>query len=61
LPALIDELESEQKSIHEELADGSLYGREPERAAQLAQRSAQIEEELLAALERWEALGSTGA
>jgi ATP-binding cassette subfamily F protein uup len=35
--------------------------REPERAAQLAQRSAQIEEELLAALERWEALGSTSA
>ncbi|HEY8050637.1 MAG TPA: ATP-binding cassette domain-containing protein [Ramlibacter sp.] len=59
MPALIDALEGEQKTIHAELADGSLYAREPERAAQLAQRSAQIEEELLVALERWEALGST--
>jgi len=57
LPALIDELEREQKSIHDLLEDGSLYTNEPDRAAQLAQRSAQIEDELLAALERWEALG----
>jgi ATP-binding cassette subfamily F protein uup len=61
LPALIDELEHEQRSIQAELADGSLFVREPERAAGLAERSAQIEEELLAALERWEALGSTSA
>jgi ATP-binding cassette subfamily F protein uup len=61
LPALIDELELEQKTIHETLADGSLFLREPERAAELAQRSAGIEDELLAALERWEQLGSTAA
>ncbi|HUR89675.1 MAG TPA: ATP-binding cassette domain-containing protein [Ramlibacter sp.] len=61
LPALIDALELEQKSINEELADGSLYVRDPERAAELAERGAQIEDELLAALERWEALGSTAA
>jgi ATP-binding cassette subfamily F protein uup len=59
LPGLIDTLEAEQKAIHEELADGSLYGRDPARAAQLAERSAHIEEELLEALERWEALSST--
>jgi ATP-binding cassette subfamily F protein uup len=59
LPALIDSLEVEQKAIHEELADGSLYGTDPARAAELAQRSARIEEELLETLERWEALGST--
>jgi ATP-binding cassette subfamily F protein uup len=61
LPALIDELEHEQRSIQAELADGGLFVREPERAAGLAERSTQIEEELLAALERWEALGSTSA
>ena len=61
LPALIDALEQEQRAIHVEIADGSLFVREPDRAAQLAQRSAQIEDELLAALERWEALGSTSA
>ena len=59
LPALIDELEREQKAIHDELEDGSLYARDPERAGELAQRTARIEDELLAALERWEALGST--
>jgi ATP-binding cassette subfamily F protein uup len=59
LPGMIDQLEAEQKAIHDELADGSLYARDAARAAQLAGRSAQIEEELFAALERWEALGST--
>jgi len=57
LPARIDALEREQASIAAELADGSLYARDPARAAQLAARSAQIEDELMAALERWEALG----
>jgi ATP-binding cassette subfamily F protein uup len=58
LPDLIDQLEQEQKSIHDELADGSLFVREPARAAQLAERSARIEDELFAALERWETLGA---
>ncbi len=58
LPALIDSLEAEQRAIHEELADGSLYGRDPLRAAQLAERSGHIENELMQALERWEQLGS---
>ncbi|HTH79012.1 MAG TPA: ATP-binding cassette domain-containing protein [Ramlibacter sp.] len=59
LPDLIDALETEQKEIEGELADSSLFVSDPARATRLAERSAQIEEELLAALERWEALGST--
>ena len=58
LPALIEALEQEQKQIHEELADGGLYGSNPARAALLGERSAQIDDELMAALERWETLGS---
>ncbi|MDQ6882339.1 MAG: hypothetical protein M3150_09620, partial [Pseudomonadota bacterium] len=41
-----------------ELADGSLYAREPERATELGARNARIENELLQALERWEQLGA---
>ncbi|AMO23502.1 ATP-binding cassette domain-containing protein [Ramlibacter solisilvae] len=58
LPALIEALEQEQQSIHDELEDGSLYARDGARAASLLQRSAQIEDELMTALERWETLGS---
>jgi ABC transport system ATP-binding/permease protein len=58
LPAMIEALEQEQRSINDELADGQLYGSNPARAAELAQRSARIDEELVAALQRWEALGT---
>ena len=58
LPGRIEALEQEQAALTAELADGSLYSRDGARAAQLAARSAQIEDELMAALERWEALGS---
>ncbi len=57
LPARIDALEQEQKALQAELADGSLYVRDGARAAQLTARGAQIEDELMTALERWEALG----
>jgi len=57
LPALIDALEQEQKSIQDELAAGAVYRDDPGRAAQLAQRSGEIEDELMQALERWEELG----
>jgi ABC transport system ATP-binding/permease protein len=61
LPAQIAALEQEQKAIHGELADGSLYAREAERAQRLSERSAQIDDELMAALERWETLdGDSG-
>ncbi|MBL8336568.1 MAG: ATP-binding cassette domain-containing protein [Rhodoferax sp.] len=60
LPALIDTLEAEQAGIAASLADGSLYGTDPARAAALARRTAEIEDALLQALERWELLGSAG-
>jgi ATP-binding cassette subfamily F protein uup len=59
LPTTIEALEAEQKAIAAELADGSLYGRDAQRAADLTSRSAKIDDELLAALERWEALGGS--
>ncbi len=59
LPSLIETLEEEQKAIQSQLADGTLYRTEGLRAAQLAARNLQIEEELMAALERWETLGAT--
>jgi ATP-binding cassette subfamily F protein uup len=59
LPDLIEALEAEQTSIHAQLADGSLFVKDAQGASALAERSARIEEELLAALERWELLGST--
>lgn len=58
LPELIDALEREQGALRQELADGSLYNRDPQRAAAAYQRDAAIEEELLAALTRWEALSA---
>jgi ATP-binding cassette subfamily F protein uup len=58
LPAKIEALEGEQAAIQAELAEGSVYGKDPQRAAQLAVRSAEIEDELMAALERWELLGN---
>ena len=57
LPGLIEALEQEQKAIQNELADGSLYRMDGARAASLAERSAQIDDALMAALERWERLG----
>ncbi|MCZ2104006.1 MAG: ATP-binding cassette domain-containing protein [Comamonadaceae bacterium] len=56
LPAQIDALEAEQRALREELADGTLYRSDGQRAASLHQRDAQIEELLMQALERWEAL-----
>jgi ATP-binding cassette subfamily F protein uup len=60
LPAQIADLEEEQKRISEvlELDGGAIYATEASRAAELAQRHAQIDEELLAAMERWEELDS---
>jgi ATP-binding cassette subfamily F protein uup len=57
LPGLIESLEQEQKAIQAELARGKVYSEDPGRAQQLAVRSEQIEEQLMSALERWEALG----
>ena len=56
LPNLISALEAEQQALQSDLADGTLYRTDPSRAATMATRAAAIEEELMAALERWTAL-----
>ncbi|WP_091818477.1 ATP-binding cassette domain-containing protein [Brachymonas denitrificans] len=58
LPGQIEALEAEQASIRAELAGGTLYGSDLERAIALQQRDGEIEEALMLALERWEVLGS---
>ena len=58
LPDLIARLEAEQSDAAALLADGSLYAVDNARALKLAARSAQIDDELLAAMDRWESLGS---
>jgi ATP-binding cassette subfamily F protein uup len=57
LPARIDGLEAEQRDIDNALADGNLYVTDHVKAVGLASRREAIEAELMAALERWEALG----
>nr|WP_295781766.1 ATP-binding cassette domain-containing protein [Rhodoferax sp.] len=57
LPDLIAALEAEQVEINVALADGSLYAVDNVRAMRLATRNAQIDDELMVALERWEVLG----
>jgi ATP-binding cassette subfamily F protein uup len=57
LPDQIAALEAEQSEINDALADGSLYSIDNVRALKLATRNAQIDDELMTALERWEVLG----
>ncbi|MBA3771451.1 MAG: ATP-binding cassette domain-containing protein [Ramlibacter sp.] len=59
LPSLIETLEREQKLIHDKLGDGGLYRHDPAMPALLTERSTQIDNELTAALERWETLGKS--
>jgi ATP-binding cassette subfamily F protein uup len=56
LPAKIETLEQEQAALRTELADPNLYTKDPARATALYKRDASIDEELLTALARWEAL-----
>jgi ATP-binding cassette subfamily F protein uup len=56
LPARIEALEREQKDLAALLASAELYAEDPARAEAAQIRYAQIDDELLAALERWEAL-----
>ena len=58
LPERIAALEAEQAALSAELGDGSLYGTNPARAADVSQRLVAVEEEWIAALERQEALGT---
>ncbi len=60
IPALIAALEDEQQRITEALEKdgGSIYADEASRAIELGERHTQIDDELLAALEREQALGA---
>ena len=58
LPERIAALETEQQAIATQLANGRLYATDNARALGLAARSAKLEDELLASLERWETLGA---
>jgi ATP-binding cassette subfamily F protein uup len=60
LPARIEALEGEQKELGALLADPQAYVNDPARVAQAQARYAQIDDELMAALERWEALSARG-
>ena len=55
---MIQQLESQQKAIAQELFDGMLYTSNAKRAAELNARNSKIEEELMAALQRWETLSA---
>ncbi|MBL8301736.1 MAG: ATP-binding cassette domain-containing protein [Ideonella sp.] len=57
LPGRIEALEAEQKVLAAVLSDAALYASDPARIAQAQARVEAIDEELLLALERWEALG----
>lgn len=56
LPAEIEALEKEQAELNEQLADGSLFVKDADAAAQVSQRLAEIDELLLEKLERWDEL-----
>ncbi len=59
LPNLISSLEAEQKSISEKLADGDFYKTAtPDDIKKLNERVTEIDDLLMAALERWEEIGS---
>ncbi|MBB3119596.1 ATP-binding cassette domain-containing protein [Pseudoduganella violacea] len=58
LPQLIAKLEDEQSALNIALSDPDFYKKTPAEAKRLNSRIAEIEAELLAALERWEAIES---
>jgi ATP-binding cassette subfamily F protein uup len=56
LPAKIESLEKEQAEARAQLADGSIYQRDPGLAQKLFKRDTEIDDVLMAAMERWEIL-----
>ena len=56
LPGEIEALEQEQAELSEKLADGSWFVTDAEAATKASQRLAEIDEELLEKLERWDEL-----
>jgi len=61
LPTQIASLEDEQKRITDVLEQdgGAIYAAEASRAIELGERHAQLDTELMVALERWEMLGAS--
>jgi len=58
LPGQIAELEAEQASLQAQLNGSELYAQGAARIAEVTARVAAIDDELLALMERWEALGA---
>jgi ATP-binding cassette subfamily F protein uup len=58
LPSRIEALETEQKQLAAFLAEPDSYTKEPLRVGQAQKRHAEIDDQLLKALERWEELGA---
>jgi ATP-binding cassette subfamily F protein uup len=58
LPAKIEALEKEQAQARGQLADGSIYQRDPGLAQKLFKRYTEIDDVLLEAMERWEILSA---
>ena len=56
LPAEMEALEKEQAEINTQLADGSLFVSDSDKAMQLSRRLSEIDELLLEKLERWDLL-----
>ena len=56
LPARIEAIEAEQKTLSALLADGAIYTSDPDKAAISQTRYAKLDADLLVALERWEVL-----
>lgn len=57
LPARIEALETEQAELNKQLADPDIYSKEGANVAAMHARVEEIDEALLALLERWETLG----
>ncbi len=58
LPARIEALEAEQKALEAQLAGTEIYAGDAKLLAQAQKRYADLDAELLSAMERWEALGA---
>jgi len=58
LPARIEALEAEQRHLTEQLSGSEVYASDAARLIEIQDRFAQIEDELMVALERWEALSA---
>ena len=58
LPAKIEALEKEQAAISVKLSAAAIYTAQPDEAKRLQKRNAEIEDLLIVALTRWEALGA---